>query len=414
MRAGLQVVGRDETCDSVLDGTEISRRHAEFRVEGPMLAVRDLNSRNGVFVDGVRRPDAPLEPGTVVRCGEWIGIAVADEDPAGLTEIVSGWRGGPTLLSAIAPLRAVVGDLAVVLQGETGTGKEGLARAVHQWSGRRGPFVAINCAALPAHLAEAELFGHRRGAFTGADRASAGLFRAAHGGTLFLDEVLELPAAVQPKLLRVLQQREVQALGETTPVAVDVRLVAAAQEPLSNAVTAGHFRADLRARLDGLTIVLPPLRERRDEIAPLFQQFLREQAGGRPPELDPKFVEALCLHDWPLNVRELQTLARKLLVLHGHEAILRRAHLPEGFGAAARERPRPGAAAPSDRARGDEGRARRSVDDAGEFAALVEALRANRLSITKAARAIGVSRGRAYRLLLAHPEFSLEDLASQP
>ncbi len=132
---------------------------------------------------------------------------------------------------------------------------------------------------VAAHLAEAELFGHRKGAFTGADRASPGLFRAAHGGTLFLDEVLELPADVQPKLLRVLQQREVQALGETTPVAVDVRILAAAQEPLSNAVTAGRFRADLRARLDGLTIVLPPLRERRDEIAPLFQQFLRE-AGG--------------------------------------------------------------------------------------------------------------------------------------
>jgi DNA-binding NtrC family response regulator len=306
-----------------------------------------------------------------------------------------------------------MGDLAVVLQGETGTGKEGLARAVHQWSGRRGPFVAINCATLPAHLAEAELFGHRRGAFTGADRASPCLFRAAHGGTLFLDEVLELPADVQPKLLRVLQQREVQPLGETTPVVVDVRLVAAAQEPLSNAVTAGRFRADLRARLDGLTIVLPTLRERRDDIAPLFQQFLREHAGGRPPELDAKFVEALCLHDWPLNVRELQTLARKLLVLHGHEAILRRAHLPEGFGAAARQSHQDGAAAPSDQAGGGEGQARRSVDDAREFAALVEALRANGLSITKAARAIGVSRGRAYRLLLAHPEFSLEDLASK-
>jgi transcriptional regulator with AAA-type ATPase domain len=414
IRSGTKIVGRDEACDTILEGTEISRRHAEFRVDGPILAVRDLDSRNGVFVNGVRKNDAPLASGDVVRCGEWIGVAVADEAPSGLTEVVPGWRGGPTLLAAIAPLRADVGDLAIVLQGETGTGKEGLARAVHEWSHRRGPFVAVNCASLPAHLAEAELFGHRRGAFTGADRASPGLFRAAHGGTLFLDEVLELPADVQPKLLRVLQQREVLALGETTPVAVDVRVVSAAQEPLANAVSAGRFRADLQARLDGLTVVLPPLRARRDEIAPLFQEFLRQHAGGRPPELEAKLVEALCLHDWPLNVRELLTLARRLLVLHGHEPVLKRSHLPESLGAPEQKTDPPGAApAAADRAPVHEGRARRSTDDEREFAALVEALRANRCSIAKAARAIGVSRSRAYRLLSAHPEFSLDDLAGQ-
>src|SRR5262249_27762503 len=155
---------------------------------------------------------------------------------------------------------------------------------------RRGAFVAVNCAALPGHLVEAELFGYRKGAFTGAERASPGLFRAAQGGTLFLDEVLELPAEVQPKLLRALQQREGQGLGEPAPVAVDVTVVAAAQEPLAEAVRAKRFRADLQARLDGLTVVLPPLRERRDDVAPLFREFLREHAGGRAPELDPKLV----------------------------------------------------------------------------------------------------------------------------
>jgi transcriptional regulator with AAA-type ATPase domain len=413
--ARLRIVGRDDACDTVLEGTEISRRHAEFRVDGPMLAVRDLDSRNGVFVNGVRQTDAPLGPGDVVRCGEWIGVAVSDDSPQGLAEIVPGWHAGPAMQAAIAPARAAPADLVIVLQGETGTGKEGLARAVHSWSDRRGPFVAVNCAALPAHLAEAELFGHRRGAFTGADRAGLGFFRAAHGGTLFLDEILELPADVQPKLLRVLQQREVQALGETTPVPVDVRLVAAAQVSLESAVKAGRFRADLQARLDGLTIELPPLRARRDDIAPLFQRFVRQNAGGRPPELDPKFVEALCLHDWPLNVRELLALARKLLVVHGHEPMLKRSHLPESFFKRDAEGARPvddGA-----RARDDsepKGRARRSTDDEGEFAALVAALRANDRNIAKAAQAIGVSRGRAYRLLAAHPEFSLDDPGQPP
>ena len=411
---GKKVVGRDEACDTILEGTEISRRHAAFRVDGPMLAVRDLESRNGVYVNGVRRADAPVAPGDVLRCGEWIGVAVADDDSSGLTEILPGWHGGPTLLAAIAPARSAGDDLAIVLEGETGTGKEGLARAVHEWSKRRGPFVAVNCAALPAHLAEAELFGHRRGAFTGADRASLGLFRSAHGGTLFLDEVLELPPAVQPKLLRVLQQREVQGLGEATPVAVDVRIVAAAQEPLANAVKAGRFRADLQARLDGLTIVLPPLRARRDEIVPLFRAFLRQHAGGRPPELDPKLVEALCLHEWPLNVRELLSLARKLLVVHGHEPVLKRTHLPEAFGSRERVTDHAGAAQPPhEPAARDDVRARRSTDDEDEFAALVEALRANRCSVARAARAIGVSRARAYRLLSAHPEFSLDELAAK-
>ncbi|MDB4980248.1 MAG: Flagellar regulatory protein FleQ [Myxococcales bacterium] len=409
MSAARRIVGRDDTCDTILEGTEISRRHAEFRVDGPMLAVRDLESRNGVFVNGVRRTDAPLGPGDVVRCGEWIGVAVSDDSAQGLVEIVPGWHAGPAMQAAIAPARAAPTDLRIVLQGETGTGKEGLARAVHSWSDRRGPFVAVNCAALPAHLAEAELFGHRRGAFTGADRAGLGFFRAADAGTLFLDEILELPLDVQAKLLRVLQQREVQALGETTPVPIDVRLVAATQVPLADAVKAGRFRLDLQARLDGITIELPPLRARRDDIAPLFQRFLRQSAGGHPPALDPKLVEALTLYEWPLNVRELLALARKLLVMHGHEPTLKRSHLPASF----LERAVDGAR-PSDDAGALKGRARRSTDDEAEFAALVAALRANERNIAKAAQAIGVSRGRAYRLLAAHPEFSLDDPGEPP
>lgn len=409
--AGTMVVGRDPACDTVLEGTEVSRRHAELRVDGPLLQVRDLGSSNGVFVNGVQTANAPLEAGDVLRCGEWVGVAVADADPTGLREITPGWRGGPALLAALAPARAAAADFPVVIQGETGTGKEGAAAALHAWRGRTGPLVAVNCAALPAHLAEAELFGHRKGAFTGADRASQGVFRAAHGGTLFLDEVLELPADVQPKLLRALQERQVQGLGETSPVDIDVAIVAAAQHPLADAVRAGRFRPDLQARLDGLTIVLPPLRARRDDVVPLFREFLREHAGGRPPQLDPKFVEALALHDWPLNVRELLALARRLLVTHGHEPLLRRSHLPEGFGArAANPRATEADEPPRERgaaAAGDKG-ARRPTDDAAEFSALVQALRQNDNRVARAAEAIGISRARAYRLLAAHPEFSFD------
>jgi transcriptional regulator with PAS, ATPase and Fis domain len=399
--SGRRVVGRDEDCDTRLDGQEISRRHAELRADGPMLAIRDLDSRNGVHVNGKRVSDAPLAPGDVVRCGEWVGVAVADEEPPGLTEIAPGWLGGPALVAATRPARAAGDALSIVVQGETGTGKEGLARAVHAWSGRTGPFVAVNCAALPSHLAEAELFGYRRGAFTGADRSSPGFFRAAHGGTLFLDEVLELPRDVQPKLLRALEQREVQSLGEAATVHVDVRIVAAAQAPLAEAVAAGRFRADLQARLDGLTIVLPPLRARRDEAVALFRELLRQHAGGRAPALDPKLIESVALHDWPLNVRELVTVARRLLVVHGHEPLLRRAHLPDELRARAEAPTATVAGQPAPPAR-------RSVDDAEDFATLVAALRAHEGSVSRAAAAAGLSRARAYRLLAAHPEFALD------
>jgi transcriptional regulator with PAS, ATPase and Fis domain len=404
-------VGRDETCDTVLEGTEVSRRHAELRADGPLLTVRDLQSSNGVYVNGVRTTDAPLAPGDVLRCGEWVGVAVVDDDPAGLREIAPGWRGGPALVAAVAPARAAAASpsiVDIVLQGETGTGKEGLANAIHAWRGRGGPFVAVNCAALPGHLAEAELFGYRKGAFTGAERASPGFFRAARGGTLFLDEVLELPADVQPKLLRALQQREVVGLGETAPVAVDVAVVAAAQEPLAEAVRAKRFRADLQARLDGLTIVLPPLLERRDDVVPLFREFLREQSGGRPPALDAKLAEALTLYEWPLNVRELLAVARKLLLTYGHEPLLKRSHLPEAMVSNGKPARGEGSAAPSDRGRAPNGALRRPINDEAEWAALVAALRAHGNRVAKAAEVIGVSRARAYRLLAAHPEFALD------
>ena len=175
-----QVVGRDDTCDTVLTGNEISRQHAEFRADGSKVVVKDLESTNGVFVNGVSQTEARLELGDVVRCGEWLGVVVSEREGAkGFAAIAPGWYGGAKLAELTAPAQrvaeATLGDrkpTAIVVQGKTGTGKEGIARAVHLWSGRTGKFVGINCAALPENLAEAELFGHRKGAFSGADAAN--------------------------------------------------------------------------------------------------------------------------------------------------------------------------------------------------------------------------------------------------
>ena len=262
--AGEWVIGRDPACAIRLEGNDVSRRHAAIRRPTAESApsISDLGSRNGIRVNGCVVPSAEIVCGDVVRVGGWVGVVAAA--PSTFGEIAPGLLGGAVLQKAVAPLLQVApSSLTMVLEGETGTGKEIVTRSVHAWSGRTGPLVAVNCAALPEGLAEGELFGYRRGAFTGADRASPGFFRSAQGGTLLLDEVSDLPLPLQAKLLRVLQEGEVQPLGETRPVPVDVRIVVASQQPLMDAVREGRFRADLLARLDGITVRLPPLRQRK-------------------------------------------------------------------------------------------------------------------------------------------------------
>jgi two-component system response regulator HydG len=200
----------------------------------------------------------------------------------------------------------------VLIDGETGTGKELVARAVHRLSRRsRGPFVAVNCAALPETLIESELFGHERGAFTGADRPHQGRFRQAHGGTLFLDEIGDMPLGLQAKLLRVLQEGEVQPLGGTRTETVDVRLVAATNRKLDELVQAGKFRSDLYYRLNVVSLRLPPLRERREDVAPLAAHFLG--ASGR--RFTSAAMAVLEQYPWPGNIRELENLIERLVVL---------------------------------------------------------------------------------------------------
>lgn len=236
-------------------------------------------------------------------------------------------------LEVMEEVRAVApASCAVLIQGETGTGKEVIARCIHDSSVRRhGPFVALNCAALPAALLESELFGHERGAFTGAVAQTAGRFLAASGGTLFLDEIGDMPIEIQPKLLRVLQEQTFERLGSTKSIRADVRIVAATNQDLSTMVTDGRFRADLYYRLSVFPIALPSLRDRVDDIEPLANHFLRQfalRAGKHSLEMPRDLIRVMEGYHWPGNIRELQNfMERAVIVSDGSLLTPRRAEI---------------------------------------------------------------------------------------
>jgi sigma-54-specific transcriptional regulator len=235
--------------------------------------------------------------------------------------------------------RVALADAPILIIGETGTGKELLARHVHARSGRAGPFIAVNCGAVTHSLAESELFGHQAGSFTGATESRAGWFEAAHGGTLFLDEIGDLPHALQVKLLRVLQEREVVRVGSRKPITIDVRLVAATNVDLPAAIAAGRFRTDLFYRLNVITVSLPPLRDRPGDVLPLAQHFISvygRKLHSTPPKLSAEAARTLQHYSWPGNVRELENVlhAAVLLASDGeiHARDLRFTNLPGAAG----------------------------------------------------------------------------------
>ena len=381
-------LGRDPSCEAQLNGTEVSRRHAVLTLNANGATITDLDSHNGTRVNGNRVDSVPLLTGDVVRVGSFVGVVT--RSPGKVKELAPGLRGGALLEEALMPLKqAATSELPVILEGETGTGKEVVASSLHHWSGRKGRFIAVNCAALPEGLAEAELFGYRRGAFTGADKAQAGLFRDAQHGTLLLDEVSDLPLGVQAKLLRVLEQREVMPLGETQPVKIDVRIVVAGQESLLNAVQAGRFRADLLARLEGVTLKLPALRQRKEDVPGLFIQLLAEH-WAPPPEVSVDLIERLCIHDWPFNVRELVNLVKKLVVFHGGLGKLTARQLPDRIRLGKTPCP---TLTPAEAPAATPKRA--TLED------LMGALQQAGGNVTQAARMLGITRQRAYRLLEA-------------
>jgi transcriptional regulator of acetoin/glycerol metabolism len=274
------VVGRAGPGLALAD-PRISRAHASLELRGGAPFVRDLGSRNGTFRNGERVDETRLANEDVLRIGDHIlvvqalggdDVRRAVEAPPVLESLIGDGRAMRALREDV--VRAAPGDVPVLLLGETGTGKELVASEVHRLSGRTGKFVPVNCAAIPEHLAEGELFGYVRGAFTGAVSDSVGLFGAADGGTLLLDEIGEMPLLLQAKLLRALSTGEVRRVGETTARRLDVRVVAATNVDLVKAAADDRFRADLLARLAGHVVSVPPLRERREDVLLLAAHFL--------------------------------------------------------------------------------------------------------------------------------------------
>ncbi len=330
----------------VLEDRELSRRHAQLRrvPDGVEYEISDDGSRNGTFVNGRRITRAVLGDADVVRVGSHsllIEFLTLEDCERLLAPRLPGsaLRGHSLALLRLEAMieRFAVAPDPVLLLGESGSGKELVAAEIHRLSGRSGPFVPVNCAAIPEQVAESELFGHGVGAFTGAQRAHGGLFRAAAGGTLFLDELAELTAPVQAKLLRALATGEVRSVGETKASHVDARVVAATNVDLAKAVEAGSFRGDLYSRLMGFRIHVPPLRARRSDVLLLGTAL----AGITPDAIAPDAAEALVLHDWPYNVRELaQTVRAASQLARGRIEL---GHLPTEIAAHVHDRASAGA-----------------------------------------------------------------------
>jgi two-component system response regulator AtoC len=346
---GTVTIGRAPTCDVSIDHDKISRQHARLTT-GERWTLEDLGSRNGVTVRGVtvgERSITEIVPGEPLGLGPFPAVIV----PRAVSSVRS--QTGASRISIEDPTLAeptqLVNSIAksainVLITGETGTGKEVLARALHRLSGRSGPLLAINCAALSPQLLESELFGHEKGAFTGAVAAKPGLLESAAGGSVLLDEIGELQLDLQAKLLRAIETREVTRVGAVRAQPIDIRFVAATHRDLAAASNTGAFRRDLFYRLAGITLAVPPLRERRDRVTTIARDLLRV-AGRTDDALADDAKTALLAHSWPGNVRELRNVIDRAVLLAGDGSI-ERAHIM--FDAAEHASPATGAAPATD------------------------------------------------------------------
>ena len=385
----------------------MSSTHCRLYRRGSHWLLEDAGSKNGTFVVGDAIRELRLSSDTLFEAGRTLFMFLTEApcDRDGELDIDLDRPNSPgrtKTLATLSPLlkreydrliRIAPTALPVVITGETGTGKEVAARALHELSRRSGPFVGVNCGALKESLIESELFGHKKGAFSGADRDRPGLFRSADRGTIFLDEIAELPPSSQVALLRVLQEGEVRPVGGTAVVPVDVRVVAATLRDLPARVAAGAFRQDLYARLCGLVVELPALRDRREDIGLLCGLLLRKLARTGKAQvhldsarIDRRAAQALFSYDWPLNVRELEhSLAAAVALADGDT--LQFENLPAivraAFDKLARSSPPP----PD------------STRDQALHRQLIELLRSHRGNVSAVARAMGKERVQVYRWL---------------
>ena len=316
-------VGSAPDCDLPLRDPTVSRHHLTVRLEEDRIRIVDAGSRNGTFLDGLAVLDAYARPDSHIALGQSsLRLAMLPEVveiPLSPRERFGGLIGRSVAMRRVFAVleRVAPTDATVLVEGETGTGKELVAEGLHDESPRSGgPLVVFDCSAVSPTLIESELFGHVRGAFTGAVSDRQGAFEAADGGTLFLDEIGELPLELQPKLLRVLERREVRRLGSNQARRVDVRIVAATNRSLAREIERGRFREDLFYRLNVVAVPLPPLRERPDDI-PLLIEHLVRQVGGPQARLPERVVEALRGQTYSGNVRELRNAVARALSLAG-------------------------------------------------------------------------------------------------
>ena len=375
-------IGRHPDQLIFVEDPSLSRRHATLVFDGRSARVRDLGSHNGTYVNCARvEGEAALRPGDVIRCGNTLALVVSDVDA------FDGWPnaaeagpllGGPSMERVRKKIEILASRGTVVLiSGESGTGKEVVARLLHSQSERAGSFVPVNCAAVPESLFEAELFGSRRGAFTGSSSDRPGLMQAASGGTLFLDEIGELPLTMQPKLLRSVELGEVRALGSSKTVEVDFQLVAATNRDLDREVEGGRFREDLFHRICGTPVRLPPLRKRREDILVFTCRALAREESAAFTMTAP-FLERLLLYRWPGNVRELErTLGEAMMqATLEDERLLLVSHLRPSLFA------------------GD--------GDRGQLARVREAMSRAGGKVSLAAADLGIQRSQIYNLLRSH------------
>lgn len=342
--AGTVVIGRGGAVDVVIDHPSISRRHALVHLEPSQAFLEDVGSANGSRIVSVVAGDAPtaqtlarnldpgvrvaLEPTSSVQLGSVVVLVRRRTEKA--LDDASVVAVSPAMKRVFdATARVAQAPLSVLLVGETGVGKDVVARAIHAASKRReGPFVAINCAALPEHLVESELFGHEKGAFTGAVQRKTGLLEAANGGTVFFDEIGELPLAQQSKLLRAVETRTVMRVGALEPRPVDVRFIAATNRDPQKDVEEGKLRQDLYFRLSGMPISIPPLRERPEDVVPLVELFAKaasKSLGRKTPRFAESAIAVLRGHSFPGNVRELRNVVERAVTFA--EGVVEAKHL---------------------------------------------------------------------------------------